>query len=77
MDLEVVELLCFLYDIFIIFLFLTGFVERRVTYVCQCPKETLTPQVLRICVCVCVCVCVCKVPKTLIDVLEDFDTSKT
>jgi len=27
--------------------------------------------------CVCVCVCVCKVPKTLIAVLEDFDTAKT
>jgi len=30
-----------------------------------------------VCVCVCVCVSVCEVPKTLIAVLEDFDTSKT
>jgi hypothetical protein len=35
-----------------------------------CPNEMLTPQMLQI-------LCVCKVPKTLIAVLEDFDTSKT
>jgi len=53
----------------IMFLFLTGVVERGVAYVSECPNEMLTPQVLHF--------FVCKVPKTLIAVLEDFDNSKT
>ena len=53
------------------FLFLTGVVQRGVAYVSLCPKEMLTKQMLQI------FLCVCKVPKTLIAVLEDFDTSKT